>query len=104
MIPTTASRPIHGAHDCAALGSIGSAVRMKPEVPSFSMIAASSTDPTVGASVWASGNQVWNGHIGTLIANPRNNPRNVRLWNDDDPHGPAARKAIMSNVWAPVLK
>ena len=36
--------------------------------PSFSMIAARSTDPTVGAAVWASGSQVWRGHIGTLTA------------------------------------
>ena len=28
----------------------------------------------VGASVWASGSQVWNGNIGTLIAKPRNMP------------------------------
>ena len=39
---------------------------------------ASSTDPTVGASVWASGSQVWNGHIGTLIAKPRNRPEKIR--------------------------
>ena len=25
-------------------------------------------DPAVGASVWASGSQVWNGQTGTLIA------------------------------------
>ena len=41
------------------------------------MIAASSTEPTVGASVWASGSQVWNGNIGTLIAKPRNMPPNI---------------------------
>ena len=38
------------------------------------MMAASSTEPTVGASVCASGSQVWNGNIGTLIAKPRNKP------------------------------
>ena len=27
------------------------------------------TEPAVGASVWASGSHVWNGNIGTLIAN-----------------------------------
>ncbi len=41
------------------------------------MIAASSTEPTVGASVCASGSQVWNGNIGTLIAKPRNMPPNT---------------------------
>ena len=36
------------------------------------MTAASSTEPTVGAAVWASGSHVCSGHIGTLTANPRN--------------------------------
>ena len=39
-------------------------------------MAASRTEPTVGASVCASGSQVWNGNIGTLIAKPRNSPAN----------------------------
>ena len=43
---------------------------MKPYVPIFSMTPASSTEPIVGASVWASGSHVWNGHIGTLTAKP----------------------------------
>ena len=43
------------------------AMRMKPYVPSFSRIAARITEPTVGAWVWASGSQVWNGNIGTLM-------------------------------------
>ncbi len=30
------------------------------------------TETAVGASTWASGNQVWNGKIGTLIAKPMN--------------------------------
>ena len=46
-------------------------------MPSFSRIAASSTEPTVGASVCASGSQVWNGNIGTLIAKPRNSPPKI---------------------------
>jgi hypothetical protein len=32
------------------------------------MMAARIIEPPVGASVWASGNQVCTGHIGTLIA------------------------------------
>ena len=40
-------------------------------MPIFSRIPASSTEPTVGASVWASGSQVWSGHTGTLTAKPR---------------------------------
>ena len=30
------------------------------------------TEPAVGASTWASGSQVWNGHIGSLTANDAN--------------------------------
>ena len=32
------------------------------------MIAASTIEPPVGASTWASGSQVWTGHIGTFTA------------------------------------
>ena len=31
------------------------------------------TDPAVGASTWASGSQVWTGHIGTLMAKEAKN-------------------------------
>ena len=34
--------------------------------------------PAVGASTYASGNQVWNGKIGTLIAKPANKSKNTR--------------------------
>ena len=37
-------------------------------MPILSMTPARSTLPAVGASTWASGSQVWNGKIGTLIA------------------------------------
>jgi len=33
----------------------------------------------VGASTWASGSQVWNGHIGTLIANASAQARNSQV-------------------------
>ena len=41
---------------------------MKPKVPIFSITPASSTEPTAGASVCASGSQVCSGNIGTLMA------------------------------------
>ena len=44
------------------------------------MIAARITEPAVGASTWASGSQVWNGNIGTLIAKARKNARNANTW------------------------
>ena len=43
---------------------------MNPYVPIFRRTAARMTDPAVGASVCASGSQVWNGNIGTLMAKP----------------------------------
>ena len=52
---------------------IGSEKRRKPYAPSFSMIAASTTEPPVGASTWASGSQVWTGHIGIFTANEAKN-------------------------------
>ena len=36
------------------------------------------TEPAVGASTWASGSQVWNGNIGTLIAKPRKKARKTQ--------------------------
>src|SRR3954454_5858431 len=44
------------------------------------MTAARMTDPTVGACVWASGSQVWNGNIGTLMAKPMNKPPKIHSW------------------------
>src|SRR5688572_10014890 len=44
------------------------------------MTPARITEPAVGASVWASGSQVWNGNIGTLMAKARKNARNAPIW------------------------
>src|SRR6266851_792001 len=93
MTPST-----HGV--LTASGNIGSEKRTKPYVPIFSRIAARMTEPAVGASVWASGSHVWNGNIGTLIANPRKKARKIHhcrlngrfsLWN-----------AVTSNEYTPV--
>ena len=54
----------------AESGSSGSEKRRKPYVPIFSRTLARTTDPAVGASVCASGSQVWNGNIGTFTAKP----------------------------------
>ncbi len=43
------------------------------------MIAASTTEPPVGASTCASGSQVCTGHIGTFTANARKNARNTSI-------------------------
>ena len=78
MMPMTASTPMHGAHFTAACGRIGMAMRTKPYVPSFSRMAARMTEPCVGAWVWASGSQVWNGNIGTFTAKPMNMPAKIQ--------------------------
>ena len=62
-----------------ASGVIGSEKRKKPYPPIFSMMAASTTEPPVGASTWASGNQVCTGHIGTLTANAVKNARKMKV-------------------------
>src|ERR1035441_5999048 len=54
-----------------AFGSSGSEKRRNPYVPIYSNTAARITEPAVGASTCASGNQVWKGNIGTLMAKPR---------------------------------
>ena len=43
--------------------------RSKPYPPNFNNKLAKITEPIVGASTCASGNQIWNGNIGTLTAN-----------------------------------
>ena len=37
-------------------------------------------EPAVGASTWASGSQVWNGTIGSLIANASPKARKTQNW------------------------
>ena len=43
------------------------------------MIAASTTEPPVGASTCASGSQVCTGHIGTFTANANRKPKNSSI-------------------------
>ena len=49
-------------------------------MPSFRSTAARITEPWVGAWVWASGSQVWNGNIGTLMPKPMNMPPKISTW------------------------
>src|SRR5689334_22792108 len=58
-------------------GSSGSEKRRKPYVPIFRSTLARMTEPAVGASVCASGSQVWNGNIGTFTAKPTKNAQNT---------------------------
>src|SRR5947208_1537178 len=85
----------------ATAGKRGSANRKKPYVPILRSTPASSTDPAVGASTWASGSQVWNGNIGTLIANARKNAPNSPNATDPSPPMCAVRCAY-ANEYTPV--
>ena len=67
---------ISQAHLWLASGAIGSENRRKPYAPSFSMMAASTAEPPVGASTWTSGSHVCTGHIGTFTANAARNAKN----------------------------
>ena len=63
------------------------------------------TEPTVGASVWASGSQVWNGNIGTLMAKPRKRPPKIRScvpWAIPSPC--SSVRVTMSKVWGSLVK
>src|SRR3546814_11288733 len=61
------------ANSWLASGTMGSEKRRKPYTPIFSMIAASTTEPPVGASTSASGSQVSTGNIGTLTEKHQKN-------------------------------
>src|SRR3990172_11014479 len=67
------------------------------------MTPASRTEPIVGASVCASGSQVWKGHIGTFTANPNPTAPNTTSWNVlvNPPDAPYSWSATMSNVCTP---
>ena len=78
-MPITASANIQGAKAIVAWGKSGRQKRRNPYVPIFSSTPARITLPGVGASVWASGSQVWNGHIGTLMAKASAKARNMRF-------------------------
>ena len=64
------------------------------------------TEPWVGACVWASGSQVWNGKIGTLMPKPMNMPPKTRICVDSAMFEIGTRRAssTMLKVWAPVRK
>jgi hypothetical protein len=96
MIPMIDSVTIIGTNARVASGRIGRLKRMNPYVPIFRSTAARITEPAVGASVCASGSHVWNGNIGTLMANPRKNARNTHHWSPGAK--PCAWKRVTSNV------
>src|SRR5664280_2907008 len=68
MIAITARNASQPAYRADSTGYNGSTKRRKPYAPSFNSTPASIIEPAVGASVCASGSQVWNGQTGTLMA------------------------------------
>src|ERR1051325_11307999 len=89
-MPMMQSAATYGTKYLVASGRIGRLNLRKPYVPIFSRTAARNTETAVGASVYASGSQVWNGNIGTLMAKPRKKARKIHhcrlngkdsLWN-----------------------
>ena len=96
---------MNGAQVTASSGRIGSEIRMTPYAPIFKRMAASSTEATVGAAVWASGSQVWNGNIGTLMAKPRNIAPKTRKANVPvkAPPAPSSVNRGMSKLRSPNL-
>src|ERR1039458_4844901 len=85
-------------------GKNGSEKRINPYVPIFSKTPARITEPAVGASVCASGSHVWNGNIGTLIANAKKNNQNRMICVDVSNFDTEASSVGTSNVVAPALK
>src|SRR5437879_12369070 len=77
----------------ASVGKRGSEKRMNPYVPIFKRTPARMTEPAVGASVCASGSQVWNGNIGTLMAKAKKKPQKSQTFS-----GSAKVCAAASNV------
>src|SRR5271169_3937447 len=86
----------------ATPGKNGSEKRRNPYVPIFSSTPASITEPAVGASTCASGNHVWNGNIGTLIAKPRKNAKNSQIAAGPAIFGAVAYSSVIENVYTPV--
>src|SRR3954454_11902127 len=70
---------MYGAKYVEASGSIGTEKRRNPYAPIFSSTPARITDPAVGASTCASGNQVCTGHIGTFTAKDAKKARNSQF-------------------------
>ena len=70
-------RDEHHDRSSSASGASVYEKRKNPYPPIFSSTPASIIEIAVGASTCASGSHVWNGTIGTLIANPAKRPMKI---------------------------
>src|SRR5215471_19068043 len=82
MMAATERANISGANSTEADGNIGSEKRRKPYPPIFKRMAARITEPAVGASTWASGSQVWTGHIGNFTAKEARKAKKAQVCSD----------------------
>src|SRR5450759_2145445 len=92
---TTTVSCTHSVRD--APGQMGSEKRMKPYVPILRRTPARMTEPAVGASTCASGSQVWNGNIGTLMAKPMKKAQKSQIWRSGGIWEAILWKCVMSN-------
>ena len=80
IIAIILSVKINGVKNSEASGNMGRENLKKPYPAIFKSIAASITDPAVGASTCASGNQVWTGHIGIFTAKELKKANHNKFW------------------------
>ena len=85
-------------------GSSGSEKRTNPYVPIFSRTPARMTEPAVGASVCASGSQVWKGNMGTLMANAKKKPQKSQTFRPSGKCCAAVSSVGTSNDLSPAWK
>ena len=103
MMPIVASTRSSGARSTDACGNSASEKRRNPYVPILRSTPASTTEPAVGASVWASGSQVCNGNSGTFTAKAAKNAMNSHLAVPESrPPGAHAVSVRRSKVRFPV--
>src|SRR2546425_13344295 len=79
-------------------GISGSENRITPDAPIFSSTPGRMSEPAVGASVCASGNQVWNGNIGALMAKAKKKPQKSQVLNASEDCDTEASRVGISKV------
>src|SRR5579872_7401563 len=100
MMAMTLKAKMSGAKVADAAGNMGSEKRRKPYPPIFKGTPARITEPAVGASTWASGSQVWTGHIGTFTAKDAKKASHSQVWSE----GAKSKASAVSISLVPVVK
>src|SRR2546430_17695962 len=92
MIAATASTGMtqRQSHQSTGCGNSGTAMRRKPYAPALPITPAKVISIGVGAALYASGSQLWEGNSGGLIADARAKTRNSPNWMDGDGGGGAS--------------